>query len=230
MKFCRYCDGMIVWGTEVCPHCGEILKVTQVDDLDFITGPAAAASPRPSPGPAPDDDDEDDPETVDFEALDIPPETAEMPVLKPMGEAPPVMKPIPAGPTVVKPIRGRSGAPVVRPLKASGKAPGGPPVMKPMPDAPGPAPVLSPIDGGAPTPPAAPVEECPLCAEPMVLRGGACRHCHTVVCVPCLMRANGMRAGRGMEMNRVRWGDRSRKMGADRILCPHCGEKGVELV
>jgi hypothetical protein len=223
MKFCRYCDGMIVWGTEVCPHCGETLKVTEVDDLDFVTGPAAAAPPKPASSPPPEDD-EEEPETIEFESLDIPPETAEMPVMNPMGAAPPVMKPIPARPPVVKPLKGRGGPPVVKPRKA----PGGPPVMKPI--APSVAPVLTPIGGGTPPPPPAPVEDCPLCGEPMVLRGGACRSCQTVVCIPCQMRANGMRAGRVMEMNKVRWGDRSKKMGPDRILCPQCGKKGVELV
>lgn len=227
MKFCRYCDGMIVWGTEVCPHCGETLKVTSVDDLEFITGPGAAAPPKPATKPPPDEDDEE-PETIEFESLDIPSDTQQMPVLKPMGEEPPVMKPIPAGPAVVKPQKGKRGPPVIRPLKArTGKAPSGPPVMKPI-ESPE-APVLTPIGGGAPPEPSAPVEDCPLCGEPMELRGGACRSCGVVVCVPCQMRANGMRAGRVMEMNRVRWSDRSKKMGPDRILCPQCGKKGVEL-
>ena len=39
MKFCRYCDGMIEWGTEVCPHCGQTLKVAEFDDLpDYLAG------------------------------------------------------------------------------------------------------------------------------------------------------------------------------------------------
>ena len=38
-----------------------------------------------------------------------------------------------------------------------------------------------------------------------------------------------MRTGRVMEMNRVRWSDRSRKLGPDGIICPQCGNKGVNL-
>ena len=36
IKMCRYCDGMIEWGTEVCPHCGKDLAVEKFDDLEFI--------------------------------------------------------------------------------------------------------------------------------------------------------------------------------------------------
>ena len=46
IKFCRYCDGVIEWGTETCPHCGEALKMTEVDArrvLDDVT----AAPVRP---------------------------------------------------------------------------------------------------------------------------------------------------------------------------------------
>jgi hypothetical protein len=224
MKFCRYCDGMIEWGTEVCPHCGEILKVTAVDDLEFVTGPAAGAPPKPAPKPA---DDEEELETIEFEALELPPDTQEMPVLSPLSESPPVVMPLPAGrPPVVRPIRGRRGPPVVKPISP----PRGPPVLKPISAAPTPAPVLTPIGGAPPAPTLVPVPDCQLCGEPMELRGGPCRHCREIVCVPCLMRANGMRAGQVMDMNRVRWSDRSRKMGPENILCPLCGKKGVDLV
>ncbi len=193
---------MIEWGTEVCPHCGETLKVTKFDDLDFATGPAAAPPATGPSAPAPLAGSGEDLETVDFEALDVP-ATEEMPVLRPVGESPPVMKPIGKG--------------------------SGPPVMKPV--SPGPAaPVLRPIgEGTPPEAPPTPVADCPLCGEKMVLRGGACKNCGKIVCIPCLMRANGMRAGRVMEMNRVRWGDRSKKLGPDGIICPQCGNKGVHL-
>jgi hypothetical protein len=244
IKFCRYCDGVIEWGTEVCPHCGETLKVTEVDDLDFVTGPAAgAAPPKPAPDPAPaeetaeESEDEDEPETIEFEALDVPPETTEMPTLAPVSESPPVVKPIPAGPPVVKPIGKKGRPPVVKPIGKKGGPPvvkpigkkGGPPVMKPVAPPPEQAPVLQPVGGATPPPAPVPVEDCPLCGEPMQLRGGACRHCQVVVCVPCQMRANGMRAGRAMEMNKVRWSDRARRLTPDGILCPQCGKKGVEL-
>jgi len=202
IKFCRYCDGVIEWGTEVCPHCGETLKVTKFDDLDFATGPSAAPPASGPSGPVLPAGSGDDLETVDFEALDVP-TTQEMPVLRPVGESPPVIKPV--------------------------KGTGRPPVMKPIASGPA-APVLKPIEEG--TPPEAPatsVTDCPLCGEKMVLRGGACKNCGKVVCIPCLMRANGMRTGRVMEMNRVRWSDRSRKLGPDGIICPQCGNKGVNL-
>jgi hypothetical protein len=238
MKFCRYCDGMIVWGTEVCPHCGETLKVAEFDDLDFVDGTASGPPAMTPTAPSPSDEDEDELETVEFEALDVPTTTQDMPVLRPVSAEPPVVKPLPAGPPVVKPLKRQGGPPVMKPMGGSSGPPvmkpmggqSGPPVMKPIPAGPAEAPVLAPIGGGAPdTPPPGPVEDCPLCGEAMVLRGGACRNCGKIACQPCLMRANGMRAGRVMEMNRVRWSDRSKKMGPDRILCPQCGKKGVEL-
>jgi RNA polymerase subunit RPABC4/transcription elongation factor Spt4 len=249
IKFCRYCDGVIEWGTEVCPHCGETLKVTKFDDLDFVTGPTAPpAAAKPPPKRAPEEDAEI--ETVEFESLDIP-STVEMPTLKPVFDDPPVMKPLPADPPVVKPIAPakpvvrRGGPPVMKPLKPGGvpaarpgKKAGRPPVMKPIAGdppvvqpvsaAPSEPPVMAPIGGaGVPAGVVPVAENCPVCNEVMVIKGGTCLHCGKTICAPCLMRSNGMRAGRVMEMNRVRWSDRSKKMGPDAILCPACGDKGV---
>jgi ssDNA-binding Zn-finger/Zn-ribbon topoisomerase 1 len=196
IKLCRYCDGLVEWGTEVCPHCGESLEIVKFDDMDFVDGSQSAwhgqhlkksdEPPRPP-------------------VIEPIPDKKGPPVLKPIGgkKDPPVIQPIGEenGPPVAKPIgkkkgptitrtgkisdRGRRGAPpkrrasapppVVKPVDASPPViepiDDGPPVMKPMPP-PGPAkrkpkpPVIQPIDPDLP----AGIDEyleCPVCAVEM---------------------------------------------------------------
>ena len=254
IKFCRYCDGVIEWGTEICPHCGETLKVVEFDDMEFIGTPGSLGASAPPPpsrppvvAPIPVDDDDDVPDTVEFEALDLTPSSAgpilrpvQPPVMKPVSP-PPVMKPVakpgvkPGRKPVLKPIApakqggsasaprapspGRQPAPVLKPISED------PPVLKPLSDDP---PVVAPLGpGDREVSVLAAMAECTVCGQ-VAASGGTCRSCGAKACVSCMIDANGLRVSSSPDMNRVRWGDRSRKLGPEKIRCPACGTFGVD--
>ena len=306
IKFCRYCDGVIEWGTKACPHCGEALEVVKFDDMEFISTDKVAdrgrglsgKPPRPRPkGSRPPVIDpvplkpEGPPVITPIGGGAAPPvvtpigggkskgtpvlkpigggkgksppvikpigpaKSGKPPVIKPIGPAkkkgppvvkpigagsPPVVQPIDAGPPVVKPIA--AGPPVVQPIDA-----GGPPVVKPLAGkrAKGP-PVVKPISSGtakgppvvAPLPaegdalPAgvAAVSHCPVCSAhfdgPEDI-GGTCSNCGQAVCLPCLMRANGVSVGTASDRNRVRWQEWVEETHSSAARCPSCGRRGL---
>lgn len=237
VKFCRYCDGLIEFGTKVCPHCGESLEIVDFEEMDFVQDSPRGFQPgRAAPRPV------------------VQPIGDAPPTVQPVGKKPPVVKPIPGKPPVVKPVRGqpprrapaprKKGPPVVKPVRAAPPpAPSGPPVVQPMPEEPPVAqpigsgddpPMLAPI--GAPPPgglPAgvAPLLDCPVCEAEMESPsdvGGVCDSCGESVCVACLMRANGLKVAASSESNHARWGEHVARAGARKIRCPACGRTGVK--
>lgn len=156
IKFCRYCDGVIEWGTEVCPHCGESLELVKFDEMDFIPTERKVERGRGLSGQPP----KPRPKGTRRPVLDpLPPEEGGPPVVKPLPPAgsdePPVVKPLGPprrkGPPVVKPLSGpEKGPPVVKPISPPGNG-GEPPVVKPL--APGRGPAKAPGGGRKKGPP-----------------------------------------------------------------------------
>jgi len=230
IKMCRYCDGLIEWDTKVCPHCDRELEVETFDDLEFIptdaprgrsmpTGPppiAVPVDPEPPPILAPiSPAGKKGPVMPPRRRGGRRPPIEKPPVVKPMGEAPPVVPPVSEGPPVVKPL-GRPGPgrrkapPRVRPIEE-------PPLVTPIPE-----------DDELPTG-VVPVSECPICGADTTTPeavGGACDHCDATVCLACLMRANGVRAGADPAANREEW-EGFLSLGERTIRCPACGHPGI---
>ncbi len=184
-KFCRYCDGVIEFGTKRCPHCNADLEIVDFDDMDFVAG-AAAPPPKVSglrdkPALPPDMERRRKPGVGDTQVMPTmrkagpADETADMAALDAD------LVPIPTAP-VMKPV----GGPGVKPPVVPPAAPGGrkPPLMKPVvppktppvlkPAAPaGPAPVLKPAAPPVLKPAASPPVLKPAAAPPPVLRPAA---------------------------------------------------------
>jgi hypothetical protein len=197
IKFCRYCDGVIEWGTKRCPHCGEQLELTTFDDMEFIGQtevPARFKEGKPKIARPLDEDDSPpvvkpvDPGGPPVMKPIGPAKKKDLPVAKPIGpakkKAPPVVKPLDGSPPVVKPVAPSKGPPVVKPV-APRKGPPvvkpvgpkkGPPTVKPLAGKPG-SPVIQPIEDAPPT--VRPVEgdspdqaaalpaDCPICEAEM---------------------------------------------------------------
>lgn len=255
IKMCRYCDGMIEWGTEVCPHCGRELVVEKFDDLEFIptdvspgrnmpTGPppiAVPVDPEPPPVVAPITPKKKPPVVAPRRGgkrRPAPPRKGP-PVVKPVapGKGPPVVKPVapPEEPPIMKPIAPGKGPPVMKPIGTPPKAPPvvqpvDPPVVQPVEEPVDEPPLVSPIpvEGGLP-PGVEPIAECPICGAdtnaPDAV-GATCGECHASVCLACLMRANGVRAGDDMAKNRKDWED-FLSLGERTTRCPACGRPGI---
>ena len=56
--------------------------------------------------------------------------------------------------------------------------------------------------------------------------GGTCGHCDANVCLACLMRANGVRAGNDEAENREQW-EGFLSLGGRTIRCPACGRPEI---
>jgi hypothetical protein len=251
IKMCRYCDGLIEFDVEVCPHCGKELVVEKFDDLEFIPtdAPRGKSMPQGPPDIAIPVDQEPPPVLAPISPAapkrpvmpprrrggkGPPPRRKRPPVAKPVSPKPPVAKPLPPVakplPPVAKPLPpvAKPLPPVAKPLPPVAKPISkGPPVAKPIPKDP---PIVAPIpeDGALPAG-VDPVAECPICGADTTganAVGGTCDHCDAHVCLPCLMRANGVRAGNDEAANREEW-DGFLSLGERTIRCPACGRPGI---
>jgi hypothetical protein len=175
-KFCRYCDGVIEFGTKRCPHCNADLEIVDFDDMDFVAG-AAAPPPKVSglrdkPALPADMERRRKPGVGDTQAMPAMRKAGPADETSDMAALDADLVPIPTAP-VMKPVGGPAGKPpVVPPLGPGGRKtplmkpavpPKSPPVLRPAAPA-GPPPVLK---------PAAPPVLKPAAAPPPVLKPAA---------------------------------------------------------
>ncbi|MHC4470059.1 MAG: hypothetical protein ACYTDY_03075 [Planctomycetota bacterium] len=233
VKFCRYCDGVVPYDAESCPHCDKVLKVESFDEMEFVgeAGPppkrkglrdnAPTLPPRRGKPPA-------------ATPIDDPPVVAPVddpPIVAPVEDAPPVVRPVEEAPPVVKPLAPKG------PVRRGGAGQGKPPVAKPIGGAPPvvppieeEVPLVQPLDGDDLPPAVSPVMDCPVCEaeidDPADI-GGECDTCGATMCIACLMRANGIRVSASSETNAERWDAHRSRSRPTQIRCAACGLRGV---
>lgn len=234
VKFCRYCDGVVPYDAESCPHCDKVLKVESFDEMEFVgeAGPPPrrrglrdnAPTLPPRRGKPPGATPVEDPPVV--APVEDPP-----PMVSPIEGAPPVVRPVTEAPPVVRPLEAKG------PVRRGGAGRGKPPVVQPVGEAP---PVVPPIDEGVPVvqpldgeglpPVVSPVMDCPVCEaeidDPADI-GGECDTCGATMCIACLMRANGIRVSASSETNAERWDAHRSRSRPTQIRCAACGLRGV---